>query len=249
MRIVRVHHEDNARYGLADGDTVTLISDEPFAAWETEGQLGLEDAQLMAPTMATKIVCVGLNYRDHARELDMEVSPDPVIFLKPSTALNAPGGAIAVPEGADTIDYEAELAVVIGRRAHNVAPEHADEHILGFTCANDVTVRRFQQEDGQWTRAKAFDGFCPVGPWVETEVDPADVKVEAFLNGECVQSGRTSDMIRDPYELVSFISGVMTLLPGDLVLTGTPAGVGPMRPGDVVEVRIEGVGSLTNHVV
>jgi 2-keto-4-pentenoate hydratase/2-oxohepta-3-ene-1,7-dioic acid hydratase in catechol pathway len=147
------------------------------------------------------------------------------------------------------VDYEAELAIVLGRRTHNVSPAEAPSHILGYACANDVTLRSLQKVDGQWTRAKGFDTFCPLGPWVETDVDPLDLKIESFVNGEERQSGRTSDMIFSPYELVSFVSHVMTLLPGDVVLTGTPSGIGPMVAGDVVEVRIEGIGSLVNRVV
>ena len=248
MRIVRVHHDNNARYGLADDETITLISDEPFAAWEREEDMDLGEAILMAPTMATKIVCVGLNYHAHAAELDMEIPKSPIIFLKPSTSLNGPGAPIHVPEGVEEIDYEAELAVVVGRRMHRVAPDAVPAHILGFTCANDVTIREYQRTDGQWTRAKGFDGFCPVGPWVDTDIVPSDVAIETYLNGELRQSARTSDMIFSVAELVSFVSSIMTLLPGDLVLTGTPSGVGPMRKGDVVEVRIEGLGSLVNTV-
>jgi len=249
MRIVRVNHEDNARYGLADESVVTLISDEPFAAWETEEDVSLAGAQLLAPTMATKIVCAGLNYHAHAAELEMELPKTPILFLKPSTSLNGPQGEIDVPEGVKTIDYEAELAVVIGRRTHKVLPDEVPTHILGYTCANDVTVREYQRIDGQWTRAKGFDGFCPVGPWIDTDIDPSDLAIESFVNGELRQSARTSDMIFSVPELVSFISQTMTLLPGDLVLTGTPSGVGPMSRGDIVEVRIEGIGSLINSVV
>lgn len=249
MRVVRIFQDEDVRYGLADDSMVTLISDEPFAAWEAEGVVPLSHAQLLSPVIPTKIVCVGINYREHAAEMGHDLPAEPVIFLKPPTAVNGPHGEIRIPDSMDTVDYEGELAVVIGRRTHNVTPEAAKSHILGFLCANDVTARSLQKVDGQWTRAKGFDTFCPVGPWVETDVDPLDLKIETYLNGELKQSARTSDMIRNPYELVSFVSGVMTLLPGDLVLTGTPSGVGPMRRGDVVEVRIEGVGSLINSVV
>ncbi len=249
MRVVRIFQDEDVRYGLADDSMITLISDEPFAAWEAEGVVPLSQAQLLSPVIPTKIVCVGINYREHAREMGHKLPAEPVIFLKPPTAVNGPHGEIRVPAGMDTVDYEGELAIVIGRRTHGVTPEAARAHVLGYLCANDVTARSLQKIDGQWTRAKSFDTFCPVGPWVETDVDPLDLKIETYLNGEMKQSARTSDMIRDPYELVSFVSGVMTLLPGDLVLTGTPSGVGPMRRGDVVEVRIEGVGSLINSVV
>jgi 2-keto-4-pentenoate hydratase/2-oxohepta-3-ene-1,7-dioic acid hydratase in catechol pathway len=160
-----------------------------------------------------------------------------------------PHGQIRIPDRLEVVDYEAELAAVIGRRTHRVSPLEARRSVLGFTCANDVTARELQRKDGQWTRAKGFDTFCPLGPWIETDVDPLDLLVESYVNGELRQQSRTSDMLFDVYALVSFISHVMTLLPGDIVLTGTPSGVGPMRRGDTVEVRIEGVGSLINHVV
>jgi len=249
MRVVRIWQDEDVRYGLADESTVTLISDEPFAAWEAEGIIPLSKAQLLAPVIPTKIVCVGVNYRGHAAEMGHELPHEPVIFMKPPTAINGPEGEIRLPEGIEVVDYEAELAVVIGRRTHMVRPDEAVSHVLGFLCANDVTSRELQKRDGQWTRAKGFDTFCPVGPWVETDVDPTDLQIESLLNGEVKQSARTSDMIFNVYELVSFISGIMTLLPGDIVLTGTPQGVGPMKRGDVVEVRIEGIGSLVNHVV
>jgi len=249
MRVVRVFSEGDVRYGLADEATVTLISDEPFAQWEPEGAIGLKGAQLLTPVVPTKIVCVGINYRSHAEEMGHELPAEPVIFLKPPTTINAPGGDIRLPAGVGRVDYEAELAAVIGRRTHNATPEQAQANILGFTCANDVTARDIQRIDGQWTRAKSYDGFCPLGPWIETDVDPLDLLVESYVNGERRQSARTSDMIFDVYELVSFVSGVMTLVPGDVVLTGTPGGIGPIETGDSVEIRIEGVGSLVNPVV
>ncbi|MGB4592937.1 MAG: fumarylacetoacetate hydrolase family protein [Coriobacteriia bacterium] len=249
MRVVRIFQDEDVRYGLADESTITLISDEPFAAWETEGIVPLVQAQLLAPVIPTKIVCVGINYREHAREMGHTLPSEPVIFMKPPTAVLGPRGEIHVPEQFDSVDHEAELAVVIGRRTHRITPQSARSHVLGFTCANDVTSRELQRIDGQWTRAKGFDTFCPVGPWVETDIEPNDLAIESYVNGELRQSARTSDMIFDVFTLVSFISGIMTLLPGDLVLTGTPSGVGPMRRGDVIEVRIEGIGSLINHVV
>lgn len=249
MRVVRIFYDEDVRYGLADDSMVTLISDEPFAAWETEGLVQLNQAQLLAPAVPTKVVCVGINYRAHAREMNHALPEEPVIFLKPPTAVIGHGAEIRIPPGLDAVDYEAELAVVLGRRTHRVSPEEARTHILGYTCANDVTSRLLQKRDGQWTRAKGFDTFCPLGPWVETDIDPLDLVVESYVNGELRQAARTSDMIHDVFELVSFVSNVMTLLPGDVVLTGTPAGVGPMVSGDVVEIRIKGIGSLVNHVV
>jgi 2-keto-4-pentenoate hydratase/2-oxohepta-3-ene-1,7-dioic acid hydratase in catechol pathway len=249
MRVVRVFTGEDVRYGLADAASITLISDEPFAAWETDDVIAMAGARLMPPAMPTKIVCVGVNYKSHAREMGHELPEEPLIFLKPPTSMNAPCGEIQLPPHAGRVDYEGELAVVMGRRAHRVSPEDASACILGYTCANDVTARDIQKRDGQWARAKGFDGFCPLGPWVETDVDPSDLLLETYLNGECVQSARTSDMIFDVPTLVSFISHVMTLLPGDIVLTGTPSGIGALHAGDVVEVRIEGIGGLTSRVV
>lgn len=248
MRVVRVLHEGDCRYGLADHDTVTLITDEPFAAWEPEGIVPLNHAQLLAPVVPTKVVCVGLNYRGHIKEMGTELPTEPVIFLKPSTSVIGPGATIDIPPDVGRVDYEAELGVVIGRRTHRAGPELARVNILGYTCGNDVTARDLQKADGQWTRAKGFDGFCPLGPWVETDVDPSDLLLEAYVNGERRQSARTSDMLFDVYHLVSFVSQVMTLVPGDVVLTGTPSGIGPLVAGDTVEVRIESVGSLVNAV-
>jgi len=249
MRVVRVLRDSDFRYGLADDHYVTLISDNPFAAWEPEVTLMLNEASLLTPVVPTKIVCVGLNYRGHAAELGQTPPEEPVIFLKPPTSINGPGGTIAIPAGVGRVDYEAELGVVIGRRTYNVTPAEASQNILGYTCANDVTARDIQKRDGQWTRAKGFDGFCPLGPWVETDVDPEDLLIQGVVNGTVRQEARTSEMIFDVYTLVSFISQVMTLVPGDVVLTGTPAGIGPISPGDTVEVKIEGIGSLVNTVV
>jgi len=248
LRIVRLIHEGDCRYGLADSDTVTLISDEPFAAWEPEGVVPLAEAQLLPPVVPTKVVGVGLNYAGHISEMGHARPSEPVIFLKPSTSVIGPGASIVLPVGVGRVDHEAELAVVIGRRTHKVDAHAARANILGYTCANDVTARDLQTRDGQWTRAKGFDGFCPLGPWVETDAEPDDVLVECYVNGQRRQSARTSEMLFDVCSLVSLISQVMTLVPGDVVLTGTPSGIGPLESGDSVEVRIEGVGSLANTV-
>ena len=223
MRVVRLRHEGDCRYGLADESTVTLISDEPFAAWEPEGVLPLSEAHLLCPVTPTKIVCVGLNYRKHIAEMGNKTPSVPVIFIKPSTSVIGPGQAIQIPEGIGRVDHEAELGIVIGRRTRNISPEQAAEHVIGFTCGNDVTAREIQKIDGQWTRAKGFDTFCPLGPWV-ADVDPTDLEVMCLVNGEVRQQARTSDMLFGAYELVSFVSSVMTLVPGDVILTGTPGG-------------------------
>jgi 2-keto-4-pentenoate hydratase/2-oxohepta-3-ene-1,7-dioic acid hydratase in catechol pathway len=249
VRVVRVFQDEDVRYGLADESSVTLISDEPFAAWEPEGVVSLPQAQLLAPVVPTKVVCAGINYREHAREMGHAIPDEPVIFLKPPTSVIGHGAEIRIPPGLESVDYEAELAVVLGRRTHRASPAEVSAHVLGYLCANDVTSRVLQRKDGQWTRAKGFDTFCPLGPWVETDIDPLDVRIQSLVNGEVRQDARTSDMIFNPFELVSFVSHVMTLLPGDVVLTGTPAGIGAVVAGDVVEVRIEGIGSLINRVV
>lgn len=248
MRVVRVLSDGDCRYGLADDSTVTLISDEPFAAWEPEGTMALHTAELLSPVVPTKIVCVGINYRGHAQEMGHEIPAEPVLFLKPPTSVNHPDHSIDVPGGIGRVDYEAELAVVIGRRTHMASVEEARQNVLGFTCANDVTARDMQKRDGQWTRAKGFDGFCPLGPWVETDIDPTALGIESRVNGHVRQQANTSDMIHDPFELVSFASSVMTLVPGDVLLTGTPSGIGALETGDIVEIEIEGIGTLSNTV-
>jgi 2-keto-4-pentenoate hydratase/2-oxohepta-3-ene-1,7-dioic acid hydratase in catechol pathway len=194
-------------------------------------------------------VAIGLNYRDHAEELKLQLPEEPLLFMKPPSSVIGPGDAIVLPPQSTRVDFEAELAIVIGKAAKQVPRKAAREYILGYTCLNDVTARDLQTKDGQWTRAKSFDTFCPVGPWIETDVDPSDLQIELYLNGERKQESRTSNLIFDPFQLVEFITSVMTLLPGDLIATGTTSGIGPMKAGDTVEVRIEGIGSLKNVVV
>lgn len=236
-------------FGLLEGESIRRISLSPFVNWEkTDEMHPLSEVRLLAPTEPSKVVAVGLNYIDHAKELKMDVPDEPILFLKPTTAVVGPGDPIIYPKMSSQVDYEAELGIVIKREARSVTGAEAKQAILGYTCANDVTARDLQRQDGQWTRAKGFDTFAPIGPWVETEVDPSDLKIELVLNDEVKQSSVTSRMIFDCLELVSFISRVMTLLPGDVIMTGTPPGVGPMQVGDEVEVRIEGVGNLRNGV-
>jgi 2-keto-4-pentenoate hydratase/2-oxohepta-3-ene-1,7-dioic acid hydratase in catechol pathway len=209
----------------------------------------LTDIRLLAPILPSKVVCVGKNYADHAREMGGEPPEEPVIFLKPSTAVSGPRDPILRPARlSDRVDYEGELAVVIGRLCQQVTADRVAECIFGYTCGNDVTARDLQARDGQWTRAKGFDTFCPVGPWIETDADPGDLQITTRLNGEIKQNSRTSLLIHDVQSLVMFVSQVMTLLPGDVLLTGTPAGVGPMDKGDEVSVTIEGIGTLSNPV-
>jgi 2-keto-4-pentenoate hydratase/2-oxohepta-3-ene-1,7-dioic acid hydratase in catechol pathway len=214
----------------------------------TGEEIPIDSVRLLAPVIPSKIVCVGKNYVEHAEEMGGQVPQEPLIFLKPSTAVIGPGDDIPRPSWAGRVDHEAELAVVIGRLARQVRPEDAGRYVLGYTCGNDVTARELQARDGQWTRAKGFDGFCPLGPWVETELDVADLAIECTVNGETRQASRTSRLTFGPGELIEYISRVMTLLPGDVIMTGTPAGVGPLEAGDKVEVEIEGIGILDNEV-
>jgi 2-keto-4-pentenoate hydratase/2-oxohepta-3-ene-1,7-dioic acid hydratase in catechol pathway len=210
----------------------------------------LDDVRLLAPVLPSKVVAVGRNYADHAREMGGEPPAEPVLFLKPSTAVVGHGDPIAYPvKLTQRVDYEGELAVIIGRLCREVPAAQAAEVIFGYTCANDVTARDLQARDGQWTRAKGFDTFCPLGPWIETDADPADLELTTVVNGEVRQQTRTSQLLYDVPALVEYVSTVMTLLPGDVLLTGTPAGVGPLEDGDEVSVTIENVGSLRNTVV
>ena len=197
----------------------------------------------------TKIILVGLNYREHARELRMPIPKEPVIFLKPPSALIGRGEAIVYPTGVKRLDYEAELAFVIKKQGRNIPERKAKDYILGYTCLNDVTARDIQKKDGQWTRAKSFDTFCPVGPRLVPALDPARLRIRAYLNGSIKQDASTADFIFPVPKLIAFVSRVMTLFPGDIISTGTPPGVGPMRAGDTIKIEIEGIGSLTNKVV
>jgi len=214
----------------------------------SEGQvLSLEDVELLAPCLPSKIVCVGLNYVEHARELKMQLPAEPILFIKPPSATLGPGGQIVYPPSSQQVDYEGELAVVMGKRCKNVPAEDAEKYILGYTCFNDVTARDLQHKDVQWTRAKSFDTFAPFGPWI-AKINPANAAIQTRVNGKVKQKSNTSDLIFGVPRLVEFISQVMTLEPGDLIATGTPPGVGPLQKGDVVEVEIEGIGVLKNYV-
>ena len=250
MRICRVAVGDELHYGVIEGEAVALLSSHPFGPFEPEGRvLPLADVRLVAPVLPSKVIAVGKNYADHAREMGGEVPAAPMIFLKPSTSVIGPGDPITLPWQSEQVEHEAELAVVIGRLCRDVPEDRVHEVVLGYTCANDVTARDLQRTDGQWGRAKGFDSFCPLGPWIETSVDLDDADITCLVNGDLRQSGTTGDMVRDVVELVSWISSVMTLLPGDVILTGTPAGVGPLVAGDTVSVSIDGIGTLTNPVI
>ncbi len=249
MRLVRFEVAGRAAYGILNNDEVVELDGDFFSPLKPRATSHAgSDVKLLAPCVPSKIIAVGLNYRDHARELGIPVPETPVIFLKPRTSVIGPGDVILRPTMSGQIDYEAELGVVIRDRVRNVGPDRAIDHVLGYTCANDVTARDLQKRDGQWTRAKAFDTFCPMGPWIETGLDPDDLLIESYLNGERRQSSRTSQCIFSVRSLISFISEIMTLEPGDLIITGTPAGIGPMMPGDEIEIRIEGIGGLKNRM-
>ncbi len=250
MKLVRFHDGTVLRYGIIEGDSVYALNGDVFGECELGGRLAsLSEIRPLAPVQPSKIIALGKNYAAHAAEMKSDLPSAPLIFLKPPTAVIGPGDDIVYPEMSQEVDYEGELAVIIGQRAKRVPVDRATHYILGYTCANDVTARDLQRRDGQWSRAKGFDTFCPLGPWIETALDPGALAIQTRLNGEVCQNGSTSDLIFKVEYLVSFISHVMTLEPGDVILTGTPAGVGPMQPGDEVEVEIEGVGVLKNRLV
>ncbi|MFV2178384.1 fumarylacetoacetate hydrolase family protein [Actinomadura sp. LOL_016] len=251
MRIARFSTDEGMSFGVVEENTVAAVAAHPFGELTFTGhRFPLADVRLLAPILPSKVIAIGKNYADHAREMGGEAPAEPLIFAKPSTSVIGPGEAVAYPEKlSERVDYEGELALVIGRMCREVPASRAAEVILGYTCANDVTARDLQAKDGQWTRAKGFDTFCPLGPWIETEVDPADLAISTTVNGEVRQSARTSQLMHDIPKLVEYVSQVMTLLPGDVILTGTPAGVGPLEVGDEVAVTVENVGTLTNRVV
>jgi 2-keto-4-pentenoate hydratase/2-oxohepta-3-ene-1,7-dioic acid hydratase in catechol pathway len=259
VRIARFSVDDEPRYGVVesadpdglDGTVAVLDSDPLYRPVQLTGErVPLADVRLLAPVIPrSKVVCVGRNYAAHASELGHAVPKQPLIFLKPNTAVIGPRDGIVYPGQTQNLHFEGELAVVIGRICRDLPPERANEVIFGYTVANDVTARDLQESDGQWARAKGFDTFCPLGPWITTELDTSDLAVTTTLNGETKQSGRTSEFIFDIPAVLAYITSFTTLLPGDVVLTGTPAGVGPMLPGDEVAVSIDGIGTLTNKVI
>jgi 2-keto-4-pentenoate hydratase/2-oxohepta-3-ene-1,7-dioic acid hydratase in catechol pathway len=237
-------------YGVITDEKIELITGLPWPdISDPVAALNLADVKILAPVIPSKVVCVGKNYADHAKEMGGDVPAEPVIFIKPNTTVIGDGDFIVLPPQSVNVHHEAELAIVIGALAKNVDIDRADEVIFGYTCANDVTARDLQNSDGQWTRAKSFDTFCPLGPWIETELDPEDLAISCMVNGETRQDGNTNDLVRSAREMVSWISHMMTLLPGDVILTGTPAGVGALAAGDSVTVTIQDIGSLTNSVV
>lgn len=256
MRIARFTDGEDPRFGVVEGEpgeeVLHVVSGDPlYAPLQPTGEsVPVADVRLLAPTIPrSKVVGVGRNYADHAAELGNELPKQPLLFLKPNTAVIGPDDPIALPPISGNVHYEAELAVVIGRICKDVPRERVAEVVFGYTCANDVTARDLQKSDGQWARAKGFDGSCPLGPWIVTDLDVADIRVAARLDGRTVQDGRTADMVFDVASLVSYISEAFTLLPGDVILTGTPAGVGPLDAGQRVEIEVGGIGVLSNPVV
>ncbi|MDX1659840.1 MAG: fumarylacetoacetate hydrolase family protein [Nitriliruptorales bacterium] len=251
MRVVRFAGETGPKYGILEGSEVAVIEPHPFAPHDRTGEtVPVEGLRLLAPVIPSKIVCVGRNYADHAAELGNEPPAEPLLFLKPSSSVIGPGEEIRYPTGLTSeVHHEAELAVVIGALVSQATPEEAARGIYGFTCGNDVTARDLQRSEDQWTRAKGFDTFCPLGPAIATDVDPADLAIRCLVDGEVRQEASTADMVFGVAELVSYVSQVMTLLPSDVILTGTPAGVGAIEPGQTVRVEIDGIGALENDVV
>ena len=253
MRIIRYEVDGSARWGvLGSDDTVYEAAGEPFAgeglrAGPAVARLG--EVRLLAPVTPSKIVCVGRNYADHAAELGNPVPKEPLIFLKPPSSIVGPGADVVYPEISGRLDPEAELVAVIGRAGRRVAPEDAMSIVAGYTCGNDVTARDIQKSDPQWTRGKGFDTFCPLGPWVDTEFDPGDVRVTCTVDGEVRQDGRTKDFIFDIPTLIAYVTAFARLEPGDVLMTGTPAGVGPVRVGNTMTVAVEGLGELSNTVI
>jgi 2-keto-4-pentenoate hydratase/2-oxohepta-3-ene-1,7-dioic acid hydratase in catechol pathway len=251
MKIARFKHKKKEYWGILNKDaSLSLLKNSPYSKIEkTLKKVPLNKVKLLAPATPSKIVLVGLNYKLHARELSMKVPKEPIIFMKPSTALLNPGDKIKYPPISKRVDYEAELAVIIKKKAKDIKAAEAKKYILGYTCLNDVTARDLQNKDGQWIRAKSFDTFCPLGPFLETELNTSDLKIRAYLNGKIKQDSSTKDFIFSVYRIISFISRVMTLLPGDVISTGTPSGIGPMRKNDIIEIEIENIGRLKNKVV
>ena len=250
MRIVRYQIKNEAPcYGWILENEVGPIEGDIYGEYRRlEAETPLADVKLLAPAQPSKIICIGRNYVEHAKEHDAEVPKVPLLFMKPPSSIINPGDIIVLPPQSQQVEHEAELVVVIGKRGRHVTAEEAQGYVYGYTVGNDVTARDLQKSDGQWTRAKGFDTFCPFGPWIDTEFDPSDAVITCRVSGQPRQMASTRDMVFNVSTLIAFISSVMTLEPGDLIFTGTPAGVSPLKPGDVVEVEIEGLGKLSNPV-
>ena len=247
MKIVRFTHEGQTQAGILSGSKITAVF-SPFDTRETGSEFELDDVQLEVPVEPRKVICVGLNFADHAAEINQEPPKEPLFFFKPTSSLVASGKEIVLPAQSQQVEIEVELAIVIGKTAKNIEPADASSVVLGFTIANDVTARDLQFQDLQWARSKAFDTFCPLGPWIETDFDPGTKRLRSRINGELRQDSLTDQMVYGPWELISYISKNLTLEPGDVILTGSPSGISKIVSGDRVECEIEGIGTLTNIV-
>jgi len=250
LKFLRFQHNKPRHGFIQDGKIIEI----PAKDYLTSNPRSLRtytinDVKILPPVKPSKIICVGLNYRDHAEELGMEIPKEPIIFLKPPSSIIGDGDPIIYPKMSQEVDYEVELAIIISKKAKSVNNKDAGDFIAGYTILNDVTARDLQRKDGQWTRAKSFDTFCPIGPWIETEIDPNRLEISLQLNGKIKQYSNTQNMIFSVYELVEFVSNIMTLKKGDIIATGTPPGVGPMKPGDKIEASIEGIGTLKNTII
>jgi 2-keto-4-pentenoate hydratase/2-oxohepta-3-ene-1,7-dioic acid hydratase in catechol pathway len=251
MRVARFSLNGEPRFGIVDGPELVVLKGHPLVlGYETTGErVPIKEVKLLAPTIPSKVVCVGKNYADHAAELGIALNDEPTIFFKPSSAIIGPGDAIILPTQSQQIELEAELTIVIGQMAKNVSEDDALDYVWGFTIANDVTARDLQFSDDQWARSKAFDSFCPLGPWIETEFIPDGQMIESRINGEVRQSASIDLMLHNVPKIISYVSHNMTLLPGDIILTGTPAGIAKINSGEIVECEIEGIGNLVNPVI
>jgi 2-keto-4-pentenoate hydratase/2-oxohepta-3-ene-1,7-dioic acid hydratase in catechol pathway len=251
MRVARFSLNGEPRFGIVDGPELVVLKGHPLVnGYDTTGErVPLKDVKLLAPTIPSKIVCIGKNYADHVAEMGREINPEPTIFFKPSSAIIGPGDSIILPKQSNRVELEAELTIVIGQITKNVSEEQALEHVWGFTIANDVTARDLQASDDQWARAKAFDTFCPLGPWIETEFAPDGQIVESRIDGETKQQASIDLMLHNVPKIISYVSANMTLLPGDVILTGTPAGISRIESGQIIECEIEGIGTLLNPVL
>ena len=249
MKFICFEKDNKISYGSVEGNDIKVINGNIFAEYVvTNEKISLNEVKILPPCIPGKAVCVGLNYRDHVIEIGLELPITPTLFIKPSTAVIGHMDHIEYPQLSKRVDYECELVIVIKKDAKNVDASEAKDYILGYTCGNDVTARDLQPKDGQWTVAKAFDTFLPLGPWIVTDIDPTNLEIKTYLNGEIKQKSNTKNLIFDPFTLVSYISKIMTLKPGDIIMTGTPSGISPMKVGDKVEVEIENIGTLINYV-
>jgi len=251
MKLLQYKLDNTTDYGVLENNKVYKIEGNIFSNFQIryDSCLELDKIKILAPVYPSKVVAIGLNYKDHAEELKQAIPNEPIIFIKPSTSVIGYDDGIIYPSSAKRVDYEAEIAAVIKRKAYKVKKEEASHYILGYTCLNDVTARDLQEKDIQWTRSKSFNTFCPIGPFIETDIDPNNVNISSRLNGKPRQSSNTKNFIFNMFELFSFISNIMTLCPGDVITTGTPSGIGGMKPGDIIEIEVEGIGVLKNKVV